>query len=165
MSLILARIDDRLIHGQVTVGWSRILQPDQIVLCNDTIAADSWQSRIYKSAVPPEIEVSILDKESTADFLNNLPLEHKTILLVENPEDMFDLVRRGVKIDEVNAGGMHHSNNKYEMFEYVYVNRADIAYLRRILNSGITINAQSVPGVKVHTIDMLALDAIESTMP
>jgi len=78
---------------------------------------------------------------------------------------MFDLVRRGVKIDEVNAGGMHHSNNKYEMFEYVYVNRADIAYLRRILNSGITINAQSVPGVKVHTIDMLALDAIESTMP
>jgi len=125
----------------------------------------SWQSRIYKSAVTPEIEVAILDKESTADFLNNLPLKCKTILLVENPEDMFDLVRRNVKIAEVNVGGMHHSNSKYEMFEYVYVNRTDIAYLRRILNSGITINAQSVPGVKVHAIDMLTLDTIESIMP
>ena len=162
MSIVLARIDDRLIHGQVTVGWSRVLQPDHIVLCNDVIASDSWQSQIYKSAVPPEIEVSILDKESTAVFLNKVPDKCKVILLVENPQDMFDLVRRGVVLNEVNTGGMHYSKNKHEMFEYVYVDRSDIDYLRRIINSGITVKAQPVPGVKAHLIDNMVLETIES---
>ena len=60
MPVVLARIDDRLIHGQVTVGWSERLRPDRILLANNAIAADTWQTRVYSSTVPPHIQVSIL---------------------------------------------------------------------------------------------------------
>ena len=55
MPVVLARIDDRLIHGQVTVGWSELLRPDRIILANNAIAADSWQNRSLSGSIksPP----------------------------------------------------------------------------------------------------------------
>ena len=60
MGVVLARIDDRLIHGQVTVGWCQKLRPDRILLADNAIAADEWQSEIYRCSVPPSIAVSVL---------------------------------------------------------------------------------------------------------
>jgi mannose/fructose/N-acetylgalactosamine-specific phosphotransferase system component IIB len=54
MSLVLVRIDDRLIHGQVVVGWRQVLHPTRIVLCSDEVATTDWQRTIYQSAVPPD---------------------------------------------------------------------------------------------------------------
>ncbi|NCQ36333.1 PTS sugar transporter subunit IIB, partial [bacterium] len=52
MTVVLARVDDRLIHGQVTVGWCQHLHPDHLVLADNAVAADPWQSRVYASSVP-----------------------------------------------------------------------------------------------------------------
>ncbi len=66
MPLVLARIDDRLIHGQVTVGWATHLKPDRILLANNEIAADDWQCQVYASSVSPGIEVCILSLAEAA---------------------------------------------------------------------------------------------------
>jgi len=165
MPLLLARIDDRFIHGQVTVGWCRRLEPDHLVLCNDEIAADPWQRRVYASSVPPRIRVWVRDRAGTAALLGAgaeaLPADEGVVLLTGDPGDMLDLARRGVPLPAVNVGGMHIGGGKRELLESVYVDRADVAHLRALLASGSRLTAQTVPGTRAVEIDGALLDALE----
>ena len=108
MPVVLARVDDRLIHGQVTVGWSERLRPDRIVLANNAIAADPWQSRVYASSVPPSIAVSVVSLARAAAALRSAeaPAE-RVILLTGTPAEMSDLAHLGAPLPGVNLGGMH----------------------------------------------------------
>ena len=165
MPLLLARIDDRFIHGQVTVGWCRKLEPDHIVLCNDEIAADPWQRRVYASSVPPRIRVWVRDRAGTAALLGDgpgaLPPDEGAVLLTGGPADMLDLARRGVPLPAVNVGGMHIGGGKRELLESVYVDRADLASLRALLAAGSRLTAQTVPGTRAVEIDRALLDMLE----
>lgn len=165
MALVLARIDDRFIHGQVIVGWSRRLNPDRIVLCNDRIAGDPWQRRIYASSVPPEMKVSVLDRAEAADLLANGGAgAEDVILLVGSPADMCDLQRRGLEFGEVNVGGMHYDKGKSELLDFVYVDRADLNDLRELLDAGVRLTAQTVPGGRAVRLDAASLDAMEARL-
>jgi len=160
----LARIDDRLIHGQVTVGWTRHLQPDRILLCNDEVAADPWQSRVYASSVPPSLDVAILDREAAAADLRHGDRERRDILLTADPADMLALVRAGVALPEVNVGGMHYAKGKAELHEYVWLDREDLAALRGLLAAGCRLFAQTVPGARDADIGAAELDALEADL-
>jgi PTS system mannose-specific IIB component len=147
MSVVLARIDDRLIHGQVTVGWTQQLRPQRILLASNQIAADAWQSRVYKSSVPPEVEVSILSIAESASFLKSSAGQDESVLLLTaSPSEMAELVRLGTPVAEVNVGGLHFSSGKFEMLPFVYVDRIDVLGLRRLLDRGVHLWAQQVPG-------------------
>lgn len=147
MPIILARVDDRLIHGQVTVGWSQQLSPDRIVLANNAIAADPWQSRVYAASVPPEIKVSIL---SIAEAVSHLAKDEfqndRIILLTESPSGMAELAKMGAALAEVNIGGLHFTPGRKEMLPFVYVEKQDLMSMCRLLELGIELFAQQVPG-------------------
>ncbi len=168
MPLVLARIDDRLIHGQVTVGWSRKLQPDRIVLCSDEIHADPWQSRVYASCAPPGTAVSVLDRAGAAAALGGgegaFDPDERTILLTSDPADMLDLHRRGVALPRINVGGMHYAKGKAEMHEFVWLDRNDLAGLRQLLASGCALSAQTVPGTREHPITDAELDDLDGRL-
>jgi len=165
MEILLARIDDRFIHGQVTVGWSQILRPDRIVLANNEIAADPWQGRVYSSAVPPGIRVSILSTSQTVAALkspNETFGEDETgILLAGNPMDMYFIHRHGMNLARVNVGGMHYGEGKREMLPFVYVNKEELAVFNSFLTSGATLSAQQLPGGKETIIDQAMIDRVE----
>ena len=94
MSVALARIDDRMIHGQVTVGWGQQLQPDTILLANNVIAADPWQQRVYAASVPPDIAVAILPvAEAAARLTEAEAVGERVLLLTGSPGEMAELVR------------------------------------------------------------------------
>jgi fructose-specific PTS system IIB component len=153
MPVILARIDDRFIHGQVTVGWSEQLHPDRILLADNAIAADSWQSRIYASSVPPHIEVSILPIAKAAAMLgDDTHAEENVLLLTGGPGEMAELVRLGAPIETVNVGGLHFSAGRRELLPFVYLNEHDVISLERILDMGVALSAQQVPGGKAHPL-------------
>ncbi len=167
MPLVLARIDDRFIHGQVIVGWSRKLRPDRIILCNDRIAADPWQSRVYASSVPPEMQVSVLDREATVRLLsddNGAANGEDVILLVGSPADMRDLHDRGLALGEVNVGGMHYVKGKSELLEFVYVDRGDLNAMRALDEQGVRLSAQTVPGGRAVMLDADLLANMEQVL-
>ena len=164
MTVALARIDDRMIHGQVTVGWSRHLQPDRILLCNDEVAADPWQARVYASSVPPSLDVAILDRHAAAADLKTATASRRDILLTADPSDMLALVRAGVGLPEINVGGMHYAKGKAELHEYVWLDRDDVAALRALLKSGCHLFAQTVPGARDADIDAEDLDRLEAAL-
>ena len=163
MPVVLARIDDRLIHGQVTVGWSRQLRPDRIILANNAIAADAWQSRVYASSVPPEIKVSILPVARVAAELSDpANLDERILLLTGSAEEMNELVRIGAPVANVNVGGLHFSAGKKEMLPFVFVDEPDLKAFRRLLDMGTTLSAQQVPGGREYALDRERLEEMEA---
>jgi mannose/fructose/N-acetylgalactosamine-specific phosphotransferase system component IIB len=150
VKLGLARIDDRMIHGQVVVGCCGPLHARRLLLCNDEVAADPLQRRIYAAAVPPEVEVEILDRPSTVRRLQDLDAAGQAasaVLVVANPGDMLWLVRSGCALAEVNVGGLHFRRDRpEELWPGVFVGEVDRSALRDLLALGIRLWVQSVPG-------------------
>ena len=164
MSVVLARIDDRLIHGQVIVGWSQKLRPDRIVLANDAVAADSWQSRVYASTVPPHIQIAILSLDDAVDQLvaGEAWAADRNLVLTASPGDMAALVAGGLDHAAINVGGMHFADGKREMLPFVFVDQTDLAALNRLLEMGRELFAQQVPGAGAVTLSRDRLRDMEA---
>jgi len=144
--IILTRIDDRLIHGQVTVGWGEALKPDRIILANDEVASNEWEQELYRAAVPSEIEVCVTSVKDAAAILSEE--EHngrRTILLVASPQDVLRLFHCGAHIEKVNVGGLHFREGKHALLPFVYVDEDDLNALRTLCQRGIRVECQDVP--------------------
>lgn len=154
MPVVLARIDDRLIHGQVTAGWSPRVRPTHMILASNDVAADPWQSRVYASSVPPGIETSVLSIAGAASLLSKGGCgEGRAILLTASPGEMAELVRLGAPLASINLGGVHYKAGRIEMLPWVYVDAQDLVALRRLLEAGVEISAQQVPGGREVDVD------------
>jgi len=158
MPLCLVRIDDRLIHGQIVLGWARVLKPDRIVVSNDRISGNTWERKFYLSSVPPHIKVSFLSLEDTSrELLNNLFKNESVMLLFESVEDAFRVVEKGVSLEEINVGGLHYREGAEELLPFVFVTGEDRMYLRELVKRGVRLLAQDVPGNTSRVINSLVV--------
>lgn len=158
MPLSMVRIDDRLIHGQVVLGWSRVLKPDRIAVTNDRIARSAWERKFYTASVPPHIKVSFLTlDEAVVELLNNLYKNESVLMLFEAVRDVYALVQKGVKLDEINVGGLHHREGAEELLPYVFITEEDRDLMRELVKSGVTLKAQDVPGNNATVINSLVV--------
>jgi mannose/fructose/N-acetylgalactosamine-specific phosphotransferase system component IIB len=158
MPLCLVRIDDRLIHGQVVLGWARALKPDRIVVANDRIAGNSWERKFYTSSVPPHIKVSFLELEETArQLLNNLFKNEVVMILFESVKDVLAVVEKGVTLKEINVGGLHYRDGAQELLPYVFLTDEDRAQLRELVKKRVTLLAQDIPGSAPRNINSLVV--------
>ena len=147
MPLSLVRIDDRLIHGQIVLGWARLLKPDRIVVANDRVAKNNWERKFYTSSVPKHIKVSFLTLEETArDLLNNLYKNESVMILFETTKDAYLVVEKGVRFEEINIGGLHHREGANEVLSYVFLTQEDTNLLRELVKQKIRLFAQDIPG-------------------
>ena len=158
MPVKLARIDDRLIHGQVVLGWVPVVRPDRIVVANDRVAGSDWERRFYASCVPPEVRVSFFTVEDTARQLrSNLFGDEELFLLFESARDVQSLVKAGVELKEVNVGGLHYRDESLELLPFVFLTDDERASLRELVKLGITLAAQDVPSNPPRVINSLVV--------
>lgn len=142
----LMRIDDRLIHAQVVIGWGRVLHPDRIVIADDDIAASDWEQSLYTAATPPEIKVSILTLEETVRQLKGGVFDReKLILLVGHPRNILGLMDLGLEIETVNVGGLHYGKGKEKYLEHIYLDEGEKSALRELVKRGVTLEARALP--------------------
>jgi mannose/fructose/N-acetylgalactosamine-specific phosphotransferase system component IIB len=149
MNLIGVRVDDRLIHGQVVVGCCEFLDVKRLVLANDEAAEDPLQSRLFRSAVPPSIELQILSLHDAVSYFRDLAESadrEPTLLVLESPQDVSRLVDGGVEIDEVVLGGIHHHHESREIWPGYFLDDLQMEALRQLSKRGISIAVQSIPG-------------------
>lgn len=146
MAFVLVRIDDRLIHGQVTVAWGTWLEPDRIILVSDDVALTEWKRELYSSTDTLGSSISILSK---VDFLRGVNedrwSEERALVIVESPADLLELINGGLKISCANVGGMHFAQGKREILPYVYVDEEDVQAMRQITSAGVKLEARDVP--------------------
>lgn len=159
MSIELFRIDDRLIHGQVVVGWGQPLGVEFIVLVDDDVRASDWEQELYRMGVPPHITVQFSGVEEAVSRLGEWQADpRKGIVLTGDVASMLALVRgaNGV-VREVNVGGVHFRDGRREKLRYVYLNDEEAAQLRELAGAGVRVTAQDVPtGRRVPLEELLA---------
>jgi PTS system mannose-specific IIB component/fructoselysine and glucoselysine-specific PTS system IIB component len=147
MTFALCRVDDRLIHGQVVIGWGRPLNARYIVLVDDTVAASPWEQDLYRMAAPDGVEIIFAD---TAAAIAALPRwaedRRQGILLTGDLATMAalhgahpDIVRR------VNLGGLHHRADRVERLRYLFLAADERDMLARLDREGVDITAQDLP--------------------
>jgi PTS system mannose-specific IIB component len=136
-----------MIHGQVVLGWARVLKPDRIVLVNDRIAESTWERKFYTASVPTQMKVSFLNlDETTREHLDDLFKNEAVLLLFESVIDVHRIVEKGVEFDEINIGGLHFRPGAKEILPYVFLTDEDKRLLRELVKKGITLTAQDIPG-------------------
>ena len=158
MPLCLVRIDDRLIHGQIVLGWARVLKPDRIVIANNRISQNEWERKFYVSSVPPHIKVSFLPLDELArELLNNFFKDESVMILFEGIEDLYRVVEKGVQFREINIGGLHYREETEKLLPFVYLTEQDRAFLRELVKRGATLLAQDIPGNAPKNINSLVV--------
>jgi mannose/fructose/N-acetylgalactosamine-specific phosphotransferase system component IIB len=146
VAIELYRIDDRLVHGQVVVGWGQPLSLTFVVLVDDAIASSDWEQELYRMGAPPEIEVKFESVESAlAGLASYQARPDRGILLTGDIETMRQLVDRSGVIRQVNLGGIHHKSGRTARLRYVFLTPGEETALRDLAARGITITAQDVP--------------------
>ncbi|GJG87635.1 PTS sugar transporter subunit IIBC [Gemmatimonadetes bacterium T265] len=164
MPVELYRIDDRLIHGQVVLGWGRPLDVQLIVVVDDELAASEWEQELYRMAVPPEMEVRFASVDDAARAHAALAAGRaRAIVLAGDVTTMrrfVEAVRAAdgpAAIPSVNVGGVHHRAGRVQRMRYVFLTQDEEVALRAVAASGVHVTAQDVPAAKpVPLHDVLA---------
>jgi len=146
MTLALYRIDDRLIHGQVVVGWGQPLNASFIVLVDDEVSSSDWEQDLYRMGVPPQIEVIFASVDQAAAQLTTWEADARVgILLVGDIDTAVALAQRAPQVRSFNVGGVHHRAGRRERLRFVYLTDDEAAKLRQLAAGGVEVTAQDVP--------------------
>ncbi len=155
MTLVLNRIDDRLIHGQVVVGWGQPLDVKFIVLVDDAVADSDWEKELYRMGVPPEMEVRFHSAAAAAPLLDGYRAERRPgILLTGDIATMRSLVEQG-GVRDVNVGGIHHRAGRIQHLRYVFLTPEEQGALRELATLGADVTAQDVPAARSMPLEEL----------
>ena len=146
MAIELFSIDDRLIHGQVVVGWGQPLDIGLIVLVDDEVASSDWEQDLYRMGVPPTMSVVFETVASAARNLERYQADpRRAILLTSDIDTMRRLVDDGADVRAINVGGIHHREGRTQRLRYVFLTAQEATALRDLAGRGVRVTAQDVP--------------------
>lgn len=145
--IILYRVDDRLVHGQVVEGWLPHLRAEELAVVSDEIAGDEMRRTIMRFATPEGVDLKIMTVAEAAAYLPEAEkAERKVLLLLPGLAEALELARKGLKIPSLNIGGMHYSAGKnLSIGKAIFLNEEDCAALKALNAAGITIEGRGVP--------------------
>lgn len=158
MSLVLCRVDDRLIHGQVVIGWGRPLAASRIVLVDDEVAGNGWEQELYRMAVPEGVEVIFATVAAAAGLLAEWNADpRRTLLLTGDVCVIATLFSADPSaLHQINLGGIHHRPGRSERLPYLYLTDDEHALLKGLEARGADVTAQDVPSAVPVAVAALA---------
>lgn len=151
-NILLTRIDNRLLHGQVAVTWSHFIGANLIVIVNDKVSEDTVQQNLMDMAAPKNIGTRYFSVQKTIDVIHKASPQQKIFLVVKTPQDVLKLVEGGVPIDKVNIGNMHFSEGKKQVSSTVSLDESDREAFKKLNAHGIISTIQRVPDEKKEDI-------------
>ena len=140
-NILLTRIDNRLVHGQVATQWNSTLGSNLILVANDEVSTNTMRQNLMKMAAPTGVQ-----KASP---------RQKIFIVAETPEDVLTLVKGGVPIKKVNIGNMHMSEGKRQVATSVAVNDEDVAAFKELQELGVELEIRRVPSTPVEDTSKL----------
>lgn len=156
MPIELHRIDDRLIHGQVVVGWGQPLELRFLVLVDDEVASSEWEQELYRMGVPGEMRVEFVSVPQAVERYAEFAADPKPgMLLTGDIETMASLCAAIPALRRVNLGGVHHRTGRAQKLRYIFLTGSEEAELRAMAASGVEISAQDVPAAKAIPLEHL----------
>ena len=158
MVIGLARIDDRLIHGQVATRWTKETNVTRIIVVSDEVAADTVRKTLLTQVAPPGVTAHVVDVAKMIRVYNNPQYAgDRVMLLFTNPTDVERIVEQGVKITTVNIGGMAFRQGKTQVNNAISVDEKDIEAFKKLNARGIELEARKVStDQKLKMMDLIS---------
>ena len=146
-NITLTRIDNRLVHGQVGVTWTKTLGVNLIIVADDVVVNDNLQQSLMgMTAKSSGVGIRFFSIEHTANVIDKASPEQKIFLVIRNPQQARRLTDLGVHLDSLNVGNMHFTNGKKAITKKVYVDDQDMEDLKYVASKGTNVYCQDVPG-------------------
>lgn len=154
-NILLTRIDNRLIHGQVVNQWNAVVGANLILVANDGVANNDIRQRLMDMAAPEGVAMRYFSLQKTIDVIHQASSDQLIFLVVDNPTDVLTLVRGGVPISKVNVGNLHMAEGRRQVTASVAVDDADVAAFRELRDLGVELEVQRVPSAPVEDSSVL----------
>ena len=146
ISVVLARVDSRLLHGQVATAWTKSTSPNRIIVVSDGVANDELRKTLITQAAPPGVKANVIPVQKLIDIWEDPRFgKTKALLLFENPQDVVRAIEGGVELPEVNVGSMAHSEGKIMVNNVLSVNEADVRAFEALRDAGVSFDVRKVP--------------------
>lgn len=144
---VLARIDTRLLHGQVATGWTKAVQPDRIIVVSDNVAKDDLRKRMIMEAAPPGVKAHVVPIKKMCEVAKDPRFgATKAMLLFETPQDALKAIEGGVDIKVLNVGSMAHSVGKVVASKTLALDADDVKTFEALKEHGVSFDVRKVPG-------------------
>ena len=151
--IVLFRIDERLVHGQVVTAWLGHSQAEEIFVLDDATAQDGLLRSVVKMAVPSHIDVQVAAVEEAAELLAELEPEDKVMVVVKKPASARKVLEnyQGAAL-EINMGNAGMAAGRSKLSSSVYLTADEVEELRCIEELGHAVYLQTVPGTEKKTL-------------
>ena len=148
MPIVLFRVDERLIHGQLVVGWGERLHMDRVIVVDDEISDSAWEQELYCLGVPPAVDAAFVDVDEARRSYPHWKAEtRRIVVLVRDLATLARIADGGVLQGErVNLGGIHHAPGRERVLPYLYLSDEERGELERLDGLGVVVSARDLPG-------------------
>jgi len=152
---VLARIDSRLLHGQIATAWTKSVQPTRIIVVSDAVAKDELRRKLITQAAPPGVKAHVVPVNQMIKLAKNDQDfgGQRALLLFENPQDVLRVVEGGVPLKTINIGSMAHSIGKVQPNKVLAFNQDDIDTFSKLKKVGLTFDVRKVPNDSKGNMD------------
>ncbi|MFX3618522.1 MAG: mannose/fructose/sorbose PTS transporter subunit IIA [Sporolactobacillus sp.] len=152
---VLARIDSRLLHGQVATAWAKTTQPTRIIVVSDAVAKDDLRKKLIQQATPPGVKAHVVPVAQMIKLAKDN--QHfggeRALLLFENPQDALRAVEGGVPLKTINVGSMAHSTGKVQPNKVLAFDQDDIDTFLKLKKAGLNFDVRKVPNDSTANMD------------
>ena len=156
IKFVLARVDSRLLHGQVATAWTKATNPSRIIVVSDAVAKDELRRKLIEQAAPPGVKANVIPISKMIEISKDPRFgDTKALLLFENPQDVLRVVEAGVKIKEVNVGSLAHSTGKVVVSKVLSMGHEEVAAFEKLKDLGVTFDVRKVPNDSKDNLDEL----------
>ena len=143
--IVLARIDTRLLHGQVATSWTKATNPDRIIVVSDTVSKDELRKKLIEQAAPPGVKAHVIPLDKLVEVSKDTRFGNtKALLLFENPQDALKVIEKGVEIKELNIGSMAHSVGKVMVSTSLSMDQNDVETYKKLADLNVKFDVRKV---------------------
>ena len=153
---VFARIDTRLLHGQVATGWTKAMNPNRIIVVSDNVAKDNLRKNMIAQAATSGVKANTVPIKKMIEVAKDPRFGNtKAMLLFETPQDALAAIKGGVDIKELNVGSMAYSNGKVNVNQVLAMDQKDIDTFKELKELGVKFDVRKVPSSSPENMDSL----------
>ncbi len=150
----LVRIDDRLIHGQVTTAWLRVYDATTIVIASERVANSPIYKNIFSIATVPGKDILLMSPSETYKYISKSKPNENFFIIVPSPCDVIELMDNGLEINKINVGGLQGRPNTKKLAKVVYATPEEVAAFQELINRGVDMEVRMVPTDRISRLDL-----------
>lgn len=154
-NIVLTRIDNRLIHGQVATMWSSSVGANLLLVANDEVSTNDFRQGLMDMAAPSFAQTRYFSIEKTINIIHKASPNQHIAIICETPQDVVRLVEGGVPIKKVNIGNMHMAEGKHQISKAVCVDQSDVDAFKKLQELGVELEIRRVPSESAEDINKL----------